>query len=257
MTTNADDRIGGPKRLSSAFRHVDPDTKATLDAMSRVHAYHAGQTVVGEDESMGFVGCVTSGVLRMQKTLPDGRQHIVGLLVEGDMFGRIFDGSGEFSIEAATDVEFRAFPRAGFEQLVMRSPDLERVVLLNMLNELDRARDWMIILSNQKIASRIAGFLLLMRSRLSGIDHLVEDARDGTEVRIPISREDLANLLGTRPESISRAFHALQDEGDIRIVEPNRILVRDFTALAGRVGEDGIGGLPSLKDLLQERRLKP
>ena len=157
---------------------------------------------------MGFIGCVLTGILRMQKTLADGREHIVGLLVEGDLFGRAFDGAAEFSIEAATEVEFCAFPKTKFETLLTQSPDLERAVLLNITNELDRAREWLIILSNQKIA----GFLLLMCSRFHDIDHILQLGPDGLEVKIPINRGDLAHLLGTRPESISRALHSLNDQ---------------------------------------------
>jgi len=239
---------------SAAFPEILPETKAALDAMCRMQRYRAGQTVIQEGETTDLIGCVLTGILRMQKTLADGRQHIVGLLVERDMFGRVFGGSNEFAIEAASDVEFCAYPRGAFEDLLMRSPDLDRAVLLNILNELDRARDWLIILSNQKIVARVAGFLTLMCSRFAYVDHLLQARDEGLEVKIPIGREDLAHLLGTRPESISRAIHWLEDEGDIRILEPNRILIRDLQSLARRAGEDEIESIPSLKDLLAANR---
>lgn len=244
----------GQWAATSAFPGILPETRASLESMCRMRVCREGQTVVQEEASTDFVGCVLSGILRMQKTLADGRHHIVGLLVEGDIFGRVFGGAVEFAIEAATDVEFCAFPRGEFEKLLMRSPDLDRAVMLNMLNELDRARDWMIILSNQKITSRVAGFLLLMISRFSAIDHILEASDSGIEIRIPISREDLSHFLGTRPESISRALHALQDDGDIRIVEPNVIRVLDFNALARKAGEDEIDGTRSLREILNVTR---
>lgn len=243
MSTGAGKVAEGRALCASGFPGITPATRAALQSLCRQRTCRTGHTIVREGEATDFVGCVLSGVLRMQKTLLDGRQHIVGLLVDGDMFGRVFDGSVGFSIEAATDAEFCAFPRAEFEALLMKSPDLDRAVLLNMLNELDRARDWMIILSNQKITSRIAGFLLLMISRFSAVDHFVEESERGLEINIPVSRTDLAHLLGTRTESISRALHALEDEGDLRIVEPNRIRVLDIEALAAKAGEDEWSGM--------------
>lgn len=222
--------------------------------MCRPRRFAAGQTIIPEDEAADFVGCVLSGILRMQKSLADGRQHIVGLLVEGDMFGRVFDGASEFSVEAATDVEFCAFPRAKFEALLRHAPDLDRAVLLNILNELDRARDWMLILSNQRISSRLAGFLVLMVSRFSHVEHVLAPRDGGLEIRIPINRTDLAHLLGTRPESISRAYHWLRDEGDIEILDHDRVLVRDLDRLANRAGEDDILAIPSVRDLLAAGR---
>ena len=215
--------------------------------------YHANQTVVHAQERSDFIGCVLSGVLRMGKTLADGREHIVGLLVEGDIFGRIFDGAAEFSIEAATDTEFCAFPRAEFEALLTQSPDLERAVMLNITNELDRAREWLIILSNQKIAGRIAGFLLLLCSRFRNIDHILQPRPEGIEVKIPISRGDLSHLLGTRPESISRALHSLSDQGIVEILAPNRLLIRDMKALARAADEDEIEVIATLEDRFKHR----
>lgn len=238
------------------FSGLKPETQAALDAMCRTRSFFSGQTVVQEGETADFIGCVMTGVLRMQKTLADGRQHIVGLLVERDIFGRVFDGPLEFSIEAATDTEICAFPRSAFEALFARSPDLERSVLLSITNELDRAREWMIILSNQKITGRIAGFLLLMCTRFDGVDHILTPTSEGIEVRIPISRTDLAHLLGTRPESISRALHALGDQGDIDILEPDRILIRDVKALAREADEDELETSITLKDLLSAKRLE-
>lgn len=222
--------------------------------MCRVKSFSAGKTVAHAQQEMGFIGCVLKGILRMQKTLADGREHIVGLLVEGDFFGRSFDGAAEFSIEAATEVEFCAFPKTEFETLLTQSPDLERAVLLNITNELDRARELLIILSNQKIVGRIAGFLLLMCSRFSDIDHILQPRPEGIEVKIPIGRADLANLLGTRPESISRALHSLNDQGAIDILEPDRILIQDVKVLARMADEDEIETIATLQDLLMNHR---
>lgn len=239
---------------SSAFPDILPETRDELDSLSRLRRYRSGQSVIEENVHTDFVGTVQSGILRMQKTFADGRQHVVGLLVEGDMFGRVFDGAIEFSIEAATDAEICIYPRTPFETLLVRSPDLDRAVLLNILNELDRARDWMIILSNNKITSRLAGFLILMCSRFATVDHMVEPKSDGVHIKIPISRTDLAHLLGTRPESISRAFHALEDEGEIEILEPDHVTLRDLPALAARAGEDEAETVPRLKDTLNAIR---
>ena len=159
------------------FSDLLPETREALDTMRHLVRYSRGQVVIHEGEVSDFVGVVASGILRLQKTLVDGRHPVVGLLIEGDIFGRVFDGETEVAIEAATDAQVQAFPRGPFEALLKRAPDLDRVVLLNMLDELDRARDWMVILSNQKVVNRVAGFLLVMCKRFVGVDHLVQALR--------------------------------------------------------------------------------
>ena len=202
-------------------------------------------------EYSGFVGCVSKGMLRMQKSLKDGRQHIVGLLVDGDIFGQAFDEPLSFSIEAVTDSDICAVQRAPFEALLERSPELERVVMQNVLNELDRARDWMVILANPKIRARLAGFLLVLCTRFVGIDHLVRCDNGKLRVKIPISRTDLAHLLGTRPESLSRAFHALADEGTITLLRPDLVELIDMDALGAEAGDEETASYASVRKLSQ------
>lgn len=233
------------------FAGLEAATLRDLSAICRLRRYEAGKTVTHDGEPSEYIGCVRSGFLRMQKTLSDGRQQIVGLLVEGDMFGQVFSGPQHYAIEAATDSEVWAFQRAPFEALLLRAPDLERVVLLNVLNELDRARDWMVIVSGQRVTGKLAGFLLTMCSTFAEVDHILRDDGDGPEVTIPICRTDLANLLGTRPESLSRAFHTLHDAGEICLLKPDVVRIRDIEALARRAGDEELMSNTTLRSLLQ------
>lgn len=247
----------GPRRLANLpqWSGLSPEIRSKLEAMGRLRKYRAGQTIMPAGDRPEFVGCTIGGFLSMQKTLNDGRQHIVGLLVEGDMFGLLTDGGMNLAIEAATDAEICAFPRTAFESLLWRSPELDRMVLLNVLNELDRARDWMVILANPRVRGRLAGFLLVMSTRFAGVDHVLNRDVPPIEIRIPISRSDMAHLLGTRPESISRAFHALARDGTIALLRPDLIQLRDLDALAAEAGEEAPALHKSLKDVLAGRRL--
>ena len=227
-----------------------------LRGLCRLHSYTSNQTVMGAGEHAKSIGLVSEGILRMEKTLLDGRHHIVGLLVEGDIFGRVFDGPNEYAIEAATDAKVVYFPRAQFESLLAESPELERAVMLNLLHELDRARDWMLIVSSPKIRTRLAGFLMMLCTRFGDIDHILVASGERLRINIPINRSDLASLLGTRAESISRAFHALADEGLIAIQQPNQIDILDLQGLGDEAGEDFLESGPSLTALLRAVRRK-
>lgn len=149
MSRNTAKSTGGISKLCAlddlpAIRALPDDVRSSLDAICTHRRYAAGQTVAFSGEPSEFIGIVFRGILRLQKTLPDGREHIVGLLVDGDMFGRVFDGGLHFCIEAVTETEVYTFRRTGFEDILRRSPELDRLLMLHLLNELDRARDWMI-----------------------------------------------------------------------------------------------------------------
>ncbi len=238
------------------FDDLPEDLRQELRSICRLRDFSAGQTIAEVGSPPPFSGVVRSGILRMQKSLPDGRQHVVGLLVEGDLFGRVFNGDMHFSLEAATDAEVYTFPRPRFEAILQRSPQLDRLLLLSLLNELDRARDWMIILANPKVRGRLAGFLLLLCTRFRNVDDMVTVANNRLRVKIPLSRPDIAHLLGTRIESVSRGFHALADAGLIEMLRPDLIDLMDLEELAEEAGEPDIGDLAALEMLkLSERRM--
>jgi CRP/FNR family transcriptional regulator len=216
-----------------------------LSQIFQIRKIGAGQVVADAGDPFDMIGFVTDGILRMQKTLPDGRQHVVGLLVTGDMFGRVFDGPMQFAIEAATDTTLCTFRRGPFEALLARSPELDRVILIHFLTEIDRTRDWMIVLSNPRVRGRLAGFLLMLCTRFRGVEKLFGSMDGRLTIRIPISRADVAHLLGARPESISRAFHALADDGLIDIIRPDLVAISSIEDLAEEAGEPELGELIS------------
>jgi CRP/FNR family transcriptional regulator len=230
----------GLQRLPQ-FQKLPDDIMRQLSKIGQRRVYAADQTLYDVGENLDSVGFVLTGYLRMQKTLYNGRQHIVGLLVEGDMVGRTFDGPSPVAIEAASEAVVCCFRRKNFEALTRHSPELERLVMLNLLNEIDRSRDWMVILANPRIMGRLAGFFLVLCNRFGNVDHLLRTKDGLKEVKIPISRQDLSHLLGTTPESISRGFHALADLGAIEILRFDLIRIRDADALAEQAGDGDIG----------------
>lgn len=219
------------------FSTLPADIVAALEEVGRPRSLARNAVLVSSGDRSDMVGLVHTGVLRMEKMLIDGQRQIVGLLVAGDLFGRVFDGAFPFSIEAATDCEICLFPKPRFEALLQTSPELERIVLLNLLNELDSAREWLGLLAHHRTIDKVAGFLVFLHRRWS---HLAETGRQpeqGTLLDLPISRQDLAEVLGTRPEGISRALHALKNRHLIEIVTPYRFVIRDFDALEQMSGQ--------------------
>lgn len=230
------------------FGTLPEAVRRDLAAICRLRTYEAGQTIAQAGAPSDVIGVVRDGILRLQKTLPDGRQHVVGLLVAGDMFGRLFDGPLHFPVEAATDAKVLTFRRAAFETILLRSSELDRLMLRHLMDDLDRARAWMIILANPKVRGRLAGFLLLLCRRFHRVDQLVAIKGPTIRLRIPISRPDLAHLLGARVESISRALHALADDGLIEILLPDLVEIRRIGALAEEAGEPDLAGPALMPD---------
>lgn len=215
---------------------MDGKMQEELGRISHLRKISAGETVLAESESAAIVGNVVSGVLRMVKTMADGRQQIVGLLLPSDMFGRVFSANSNFAIEAATDATLCCFDRPSFERLVRLNPVLEHNMLLSILDELDAARDWMLLLGCQTVSEKVATFLIILQRRIEN-----QGCRHHTDpkplVTVPISRRDMATYLGTTVETISRTIQLMSRKGIIRILDSQHfeLLRRDrLIEISGR-----------------------
>lgn len=207
--------------------NLSAKAKQELSRIARFRTYSAGETILAEAGEIRFVGSVVSGVLRLQKTLHDGRQQIVGLLLPSDMFGRVFTHTSNVAIEAATDAMICCCDRVSFERLFLRFPELEHRMLVAMANELDRAQDWMTLLATQTVTERVATFLVRLHRETAS---RAVGARSST-VEVPICRRDLAAYLGTTVESISRSIQHTARSGIIRVLDPQRFEIIDLRQL--------------------------
>lgn len=217
---------------SAAGGRIRPE----LNRISHRRSFAAGETIVGELEESGIVGNVVRGVLRMVRTMADGRQQIVGLLFPSDMFGRVFATHSRHAVEAATDVELCCFDRAAFEALLVANPDVEHEVLLSTLDELDAARDWMVLLGCQTVLERVAAFLIIVRRRMLKL--APGDAMPGMHISVPIGRRDMATYLGTTVESISRTIRFMARKGVIRIIDAQNFEVVHWDRLVDLSGRE-------------------
>jgi CRP/FNR family transcriptional regulator len=218
---------------NSVWAVSDGELLARIARTCKLRNFSAGETIVEEGKETTIVGAVVTGVLKMVKSMTDGREQIVGLLTPSDMFGRVYAPQGGISIEAATDATLCTFERRAFEDLMREYPELERKVLVSVLDELDAARDWMLLLGCQTVQERIASFLLMLARRSKG--HLA--GLPVYRVQVPVGRKDMAAFLGTTTETISRTIQGMAKGGVIRIVNPlcfEIVSHEELVAMSGR-----------------------
>ncbi|GLS34485.1 Crp/Fnr family transcriptional regulator [Mesorhizobium tianshanense] len=203
-----------------------------------MRTFEAGNTILAEAEDSVFLGIVMSGILRVQRTMADGRQQIVGLLLPADFFGRVFERTSGVAVEAATDVTLCCFERHAFERLLSRSPELEHQMFLAVLRELDAARDWMLLLGSQTIPERVASFFLILHRRTTVIEPDMPSRKRRLSVHVPISRHDMAAYLGTTVETISRVIQDMSRRGIIEIHSPQHFGILDEKRLVRCSGRE-------------------
>lgn len=211
-------------------RALDGPGLAELGRVSATRHYDAGQTIATEDEPAEVLGTVTEGVAKLTKTLHDGRRQIVGLLFPSDFLGRTFSESNAFTVEAATPLTLCAFPREYFHGFLTRHPEMEKLLLSRTLDELDAAREWMVLLGRKTARERIATFLAMLARRASG-QGCSETPITEARFTLPLIRADIADYLGLTIETVSRQITRLKSAGLIQILPAKGIYVPDIAAL--------------------------
>lgn len=174
---------------------------------------------------MDYFANILNGVVKMTKTLADGRQQIVGLLFPTDFLGRAFVTEAPYRAEAATDLELCAFPHSSFEQLLHKYPQLEHRLLESTLSELDTAREWMLLLGRKTAEEKVASFLHLLTKR-ADLSAPCNANQDGPlRFPLPLTRTDMADYLGLTIETVSRQITRLKKQGVISLVDSRTIEV--------------------------------
>jgi len=213
---------------------LEPNQLVALAKTSKKHKVAAGGELIGEAESVDHYSNVLTGVVKLTKTLSDGRQQIVGLQFAPDFLGRPFKEESAIAAVAATDVELCSFPRRALERMMAEQPHLEHRLLQQTLKELDQARDWMVTLGRKTAPEKIASFLLMIARN---IDPTAAPGVSSAAFDLPLSRAEIADFLGLTIETVSRHFTRLRGEGVIRIENNRHVIVDDLGRLAARAGE--------------------
>lgn len=174
---------------------------------------------------------ILSGVVKLIKLMPDGRQQIVGLQFAPDFLGRPFAESSDVGAEAASTVRLCTFSRSALEQMVRQAPALEHRLHRQALRELDDARDWMMTLGQKSASEKVASFLLLLAAH-------VDPLTDGYSATfdIVLRRADIADFLGLTIETVSRSLSRLRRDGTITIERSRTVTILDIDALEAAAG---------------------
>jgi len=189
------------------FAGLSPAQYGALARIAVRRSLPKGETIFSEgDEGTGFY-VVLTGRVKISKVSVDGKEQILHLFGSGEPFGEVsvFTGQG-FPADAVTAIASTLlfFPRGEFVALIRRDPDLA----LNMLAQLSlRLRHFAGViedLSLKEVPGRLAKYLLYLSSENEG------------HVSLDISKGQLAALLGTIPETLSRILAKMNRRGLIR-----------------------------------------
>ncbi len=230
-----------PIRHRAVCARCDSDELVQLEEIKFYRTYEAGQTIVWAGDELTFLASVVRGVATLGQTLEDGRTQMLGLLLPSDFVGRPGRERVSHDVVAVSDVTLCCFRRKPFERLLAATPHIGERLLEMTMDELDAAREWMLILGRKTAREKIASLLTIIARRESTVGFSVAGAK--VAIDLPLTREAMADYLGLTLETVSRQISALKRDGVIELEGKRRVIVPDMAALLEETGDDVDGGL--------------
>jgi CRP-like cAMP-binding protein len=216
------------------FASLAPEAIAAANERFREQGYAAGEIITYSDEPAASLYVVASGQVKLLHHTPAGKDILLDLLIPGEFFGNLSAREGDTYTETAiaqTGVCVLAANSASFRAILEEHPAAALAVLDLTASRLQAAQERVRQLSAYPVEQRIAATLLRLAGKLG------DEQEVGWLIQTPLSREDLAQMVGATPESASRVMSQMQKQG---LINSGRqwVAVTDRLALAA-LAEDG------------------
>ncbi|ALG91245.1 MAG: Crp/Fnr family transcriptional regulator [Confluentimicrobium sp.] len=230
-----------PIRHRAVCARCESDELKLLEEMKYYRTYEAGQTVIWSGDKMDFVASVVEGIATLTQTMEDGRTQMVGLLLPSDFVGRPGRDQAAYDVTATTRLTMCCFRKKPFEDMMMNTPHIGQRLLEMTLDELDAAREWMLLLGRKTAREKIASLLAIIARRDATLK--LSNSRGQVVFDLPLTREAMADYLGLTLETVSRQISALKRDGVIELEGKRHVTVPDMERLLDETGDDTDGGV--------------
>ncbi len=196
------------------FAGLTPVQQDLVATMARPRILTDGELVHGVGEQTGSMFVVHSGAVKVSRLLPSGRKQLLRVVTPGETLGEyaFLTGSAPHEeAQAVDDARLCVFVHEDLTSLIQQYPDIAQRMLRTLGERLVQT-EHQLTLNSQSVEVRIADYLL-QQPLLRGPDQV------GMRVRLPLNKKDIASLLGTTPESLSRALGRLRTKGAIELAD--------------------------------------
>ncbi len=209
------------------FRELEPEDKEKIADISILRQLYKKTPVFHEGSPKESVYFICEGLIKTYKTDVQGNEQIVNILREGDLFPHtgFFDQKPyPATAETLTDARLIAIPLKSFEHMLITHPAIAIKVMRVMGEKLRELQVALQELTGQDVQHRIISFLL----KLARLHRHGEDAT--VHIELPITHQEIANLVGTRRETVNRVLNSLK-KAELITVQRQGILIADIEGL--------------------------
>ncbi len=205
------------------FQDLTPDDLNRIGPYFQEYRFRRGQYLFWENDQAERIYVIKSGRVRLLKTAASGKEMVLEVMVPGQICGgtTLFGDIHRSGAQAVEPTEVYGMSRASYDELLVRYPRIARGIIKYLGAKLMDAHDVIISLVSSKVESRIAAVIVRL------CENHGSPTKDGIMINIRLTRQDIADIVGSTVETTIRIISKLQKEGFLSTVK-GRLLVKNI-----------------------------
>jgi len=200
-------------RQFSSLKALNKEQLLKMADCKTSHIIKKGETIFEEGEITNGIYCIKDGVCKLSKLSSNGKDQIVKLVKPGELLGQrsmISEEPANLSAVAMEDMEVCFIPKKEILEFFTQNNDFSMNVMKTICGDLKEADEQLVMLAQKNVKERLSGTLIYLEETF-GTDE------DGS-LRLQLSREELAGIIGTATESCIRLLSELNKTNLIELV---------------------------------------
>ena len=207
-------------RQLNSLKSLSKHELLRISACKTSRTVKKGEIIFDEGEHLNGVFCISEGICKVSKMSSNGRDQIITLVNKGDILGErslINDEVANLKATALNDMEVCFIPREEIIRDLEQNPEFTMNVLRDMASSLKSADNVIVDMAQKTVRQRLAEMLINLEEKFG---HDIDNV-----LNIHLSREDIANIIGTATESAIRLLSEFKKDNVISLKGKNISLV--------------------------------
>ena len=199
-----------PVRDRAACAVLSEEERASLAAAGRSVQLKKGETLFRAGDSDTACATLLTGAMKVTNTDHDGTERILALIHPAGFVGELFRPFADYDVVALSDCELCVFARSAMEQALDRHPALTQALFRRAQEDLHASRALLALTGKNSASEKVASLILSLAQAASD-----SPCHPASTFELPLSRGEIANLLGLTIETVSRQLSNLTRDGAI------------------------------------------
>ncbi len=219
------------KRHLSLFKDLSVEELEELNNVKACTSFRKGQVMMTEGSRTNGVYCIHSGKAKLHRLGQNGKEQIIRFAVNGDLIGYrslLSDEPLSATVEALDDLHACYIPKQVLFKFLEENPKFSLNILRMACHELGEAGKLITDIAQKSVRERLAEVLLMLKAQF-GLNE------ESGAIDIALTREEIANMVGTATESVIRLISEFKGDGLIE-VKGRHITILDEPQLV-RIGK--------------------